>query len=128
MDRTQRKTVGASGKLASASPVIEKQSDKTSNGLSTLEIDDDVNNLNCLASKVSNVVTTTFEQRRFSEKNFKIFTNHIHKEGKNVSQIILELEDAKEQPLLNSAGKVLRATAKTKKSGGILQSYLSNNS
>lgn len=34
------------------------------------------------------------EQRRFSEKNFKVFTNQImNRDGKNVSQIILELEE-----------------------------------
>jgi hypothetical protein len=51
--------------------------DKSKNnvsGVSTLELDDDVENLHNLANQVSNAINS-FEQRRYSEKNFKVFTN-----------------------------------------------------
>ncbi|CDW73412.1 nli interacting factor-like phosphatase family protein [Stylonychia lemnae] len=111
---------------------------QTSGG-STLEFDDDVDNLNCLASQVNNVVNG-FEQRRFSEKNFKVFTNHIQKEGRNVSQIILELEESNQMKstndIHNPSSKIQILSSKIKKNSStkakegqnILQNYLSNNS
>lgn len=105
-----------------------------------MELDDDVDHLNCLATQVSNVVNG-FEQRRFSEKNFKVLTNNLSKEGRNVSQIILELEESSQMKSTNdihsSNDKALIISQKIKKNAStkakdgtqnILQNYLSNNS